>query len=95
MDFWLSDSHNLRISEHSVADARNNLSRLIDRAMAGETVVITRHGHPTVRLTPEREARKPYDPEESLALLERFQVRPAKPQTPAVEIIRQLRDEGP
>ncbi len=81
------------MSEHSVADARNNLSRLIDRAMAGETVVITRHGYPTVRLTPEKENRKPYDPEESLALLERLQVRPTKPQTPAGELLSRMRDE--
>ncbi len=82
------------MSEHSVAEARNNLSRLIDRAMAGETVVITRHGHPTVRLTPETsKERKPYDPEASLALLDRLRVRPAKRQTPAGELLSRMRDE--
>lgn len=39
------------MSTHSVAEARNQLSELIDRALAGEDVVITRHGRPVVALT--------------------------------------------
>jgi prevent-host-death family protein len=40
----------------SVYEAKTNLSRLIDRASAGEEVVITRHGRPVARLgrVPER-----------------------------------------
>ena len=38
------------MSIHSVADAKNHLPALIDRALAGESVVITRHGHPVVEL---------------------------------------------
>jgi antitoxin (DNA-binding transcriptional repressor) of toxin-antitoxin stability system len=38
------------MSHHSVADAKNHLSELINRSLAGETVVITRHGHPVVEL---------------------------------------------
>ena len=34
----------------NVYTAKTQLSRLIDRAMAGEEVVITRHGRPVVRL---------------------------------------------
>jgi len=37
---------------HSIADAKNRLSELIDRALAGEGVVITRHGTPMVELKP-------------------------------------------
>lgn len=37
---------------HTVADAKNHLPALIDRALAGESVVITRHGHPVVELRP-------------------------------------------
>jgi prevent-host-death family protein len=37
---------------HSVAEARNRLSELIDRALKGEGVVITRHGRPVVELKP-------------------------------------------
>ncbi len=40
------------MSHHSVAEAGNQLSELIDRALAGEGVVITRHGHPVVELRP-------------------------------------------
>jgi antitoxin (DNA-binding transcriptional repressor) of toxin-antitoxin stability system len=35
---------------YSVATARNNLSQLIDKAVAGEEVIITRHGKPTVNM---------------------------------------------
>ena len=40
------------MSTHSVADAKNRLPTLIDRALAGESVVITRHGHPVAELRP-------------------------------------------
>ncbi len=35
----------------SVYDAKTQLSRLIDKANAGEEVVITRHGRPVARLS--------------------------------------------
>ncbi len=35
---------------YSVAEAKNQLSDLIDRALSGEGVVITRHGHPVVEV---------------------------------------------
>lgn len=34
----------------SVYAAKTHLSRLIDRAVAGEDIVITRHGHPVAKL---------------------------------------------
>jgi len=40
------------MSAYSVADAKNGLPGLIDRALAGEEVVITRHGKPVVELRP-------------------------------------------
>jgi prevent-host-death family protein len=40
------------MSTHSVAEAKNKLSELIDRALEGEGVVITRHGRPVVELRP-------------------------------------------
>jgi prevent-host-death family protein len=40
------------MSKHSVADAKNKLPELIDRALEGEDVVITRHGTPVVELKP-------------------------------------------
>lgn len=35
---------------HSVAEAKDRLSDLIERALAGEDVAITRHGRPVVEL---------------------------------------------
>ena len=46
----------------SVYNARAEFSRLIERALAGEDIVITRRGKPAVRLVPiehSRQRRKP------------------------------------
>lgn len=40
------------MTKHSVAEAKNKLPELIDRALKGEEVVITRHGHPVATLKP-------------------------------------------
>ena len=47
------------MSTYSVVDAKNKLSELIDRALAGEGVVITRHGRPVVELKPMDDAAHP------------------------------------
>ena len=44
---------------HSVAEAKNRLPELIDRALRGEGVVITRHGRPVVELRPIPEPPRP------------------------------------
>jgi prevent-host-death family protein len=36
----------------SVSDAKGQLTELVRRAEAGDEVVLTRHGHPAVRLVP-------------------------------------------
>ncbi len=40
-----------RIGMH---EAKTNLSRLVERALEGEEIVLTRRGEPAVRLVPER-----------------------------------------
>ncbi|MGO8952829.1 MAG: type II toxin-antitoxin system Phd/YefM family antitoxin [Rhodomicrobium sp.] len=40
------------MSTHSVAEAKNKLPELIDRALKGEEIVVTRHGRPVVELRP-------------------------------------------
>ena len=35
---------------HSVAEAKNRLPELIDRALCGEGIIITRHGRPVAEL---------------------------------------------
>jgi len=41
----------------SVYNARAEFSRLIDRALAGEEIIVTRRGKPAVRLVPVEETR--------------------------------------
>ena len=36
----------------SVTDAKGQLTELVRRAEAGDEIVLTRHGHPVVRLVP-------------------------------------------
>lgn len=40
------------MTDYSVADAKNHLPKLIDKALAGEEVVITRRGKPVVEIRP-------------------------------------------
>ena len=47
------------MTTHSIAEAKNQLSELIDRALRGEPVVITRRGEPVVELKPVRPAPRP------------------------------------
>ncbi len=47
------------MSTHSVADAKNHLSELIDRALGGEGIIVTRHGAPVVELRALRPAPPP------------------------------------
>jgi prevent-host-death family protein len=42
----------LNVTVYSVADAKNRLPSLIDKALAGEQVIITRRGKPVVELRP-------------------------------------------
>lgn len=42
-----------------VDEARANLSKLVERVLAGEEVVITRRGKPVVRLVPAEKTRPP------------------------------------
>jgi prevent-host-death family protein len=40
----------------SVTEAKGQLTELVRRAEAGDEIILTRHGHPAVRLTPVRAA---------------------------------------
>lgn len=50
----------------AVTEAKGQLTELVRRAEAGEEVVLTRHGHPAVKLVPA--ARKPTTEEKAVAL---------------------------
>jgi prevent-host-death family protein len=40
------------MSQHSIAEVKNKLSELVERAEKGEEIVITRHGRAVAALTP-------------------------------------------
>jgi prevent-host-death family protein len=40
------------MTTHSIVEAKNQLSELIDRAQKGDAVVITRHGTPVAEIRP-------------------------------------------
>jgi len=80
------------MSKHSVADAKNRLSELIDRALDGEDVVITRHGRPVVELRPISSAVKPITPE-AIDWIAQRRVGRRVPREDAVTAVRKIRDE--
>jgi len=81
------------MSTHSVVEARNQLSRLIDRALKGEGVVITRRGKPVVELKPVRAEATPVD-EADIEWLRAHRARLPPSRTDAATEVRRMRDEG-
>jgi prevent-host-death family protein len=79
------------MSTHSVADAKNHLSKLIDRALAGEGVTITRHGKPVVELRPVSPAPGPVTPADVDWVAARRRGRKAKED--AGTFVSRMRDE--
>lgn len=79
------------MARYSVAEAKNNLPKLLDRALAGEEVTITRRGEPIAKLVPQREIGAPLD-------LEWLKARIVTPksgtQFDSAALIRKMRDEG-
>ncbi len=88
LDGYLGD-----MSAYSVAEAKNNLPKLLDRALAGEDVTITRRGKPVAKLSPlGGEAR---GGSIDMEWLERVRVKPADPNFDVLELIGRMRDEDP
>ncbi len=81
------------MGKHSVAEAKSHLSSLIDRALAGDEVIITRHGTPVVEIRPVVKAGRVVT-KEAIDWLITNRVTPERPATlNAAELIRQMRDE--
>jgi len=80
---------------YSIAEAKDQFSRLVDRALAGEEVTITRHGKPVAELraraTPERGRPSPHLIDE---LARRAKRLPALGEA-AADFVRAMRDEAP
>jgi prevent-host-death family protein len=69
----------------SVSEAKGQLTDLVRRAEAGEEILLTRHGHPTVRLTPVQAAP---DAQARRALMEAIQAKAAGKATPGPSAAR-------
>ena len=76
------------MSSYSVAEARNHLPKLLDRALAGEDVTITRRGKPIARIVPEELRPMSID----LEWLDRVRVKLDDPTLDFAQIIRDMRD---
>ncbi len=80
------------MGHHSVVEAKNQLSELIDRALQGENIVITRHGKPIVELKAVR-APRPIT-EADIAWAEARRIRPIRPSSEdAGTFVSRMRDE--
>jgi prevent-host-death family protein len=80
------------MSVYSIAKAKNNLSKLVDEAVAGEEGAITRHGKVVAYVRPaaDRPIRQPSH-ELVAQIAERAKCRPSLAEN-AVDIIRRMRD---
>ena len=78
---------------YSVAEAKNQLSKLIDRALGGEGVLITRRGEPVVELRAVRPAPRPIT-EADIEWLRARRVGKTMPKIDAGQLVSTLRDEG-
>ena len=80
------------MADYTIAEAKNQLPKLIDRAIAGEEVVITRRGKPVVTLVSKC---SPPATGIDIEWLKSVQVKPRDPDFDVMEIIRKMRDEDP
>lgn len=80
------------MSTHSIAEAKNQLSSLIERALRGEGVVITKHGRPVVELKPIPEPPRPIT-DADLDWLAKRRVGRGRPGIDAGTLVSQMRDE--
>jgi antitoxin (DNA-binding transcriptional repressor) of toxin-antitoxin stability system len=80
------------MSEHTIAEAESRLSDLIDRALAGEGVVITCDGHPAVELRPVAKIGRPPTALD-LDWLAQRRVGSRQPSENAGTLVSRMRDE--
>ncbi|MER2193832.1 type II toxin-antitoxin system Phd/YefM family antitoxin [Methylobacterium brachiatum] len=72
----------------TLADAKAQLSALVERVEAGDSIEITRRGKPVARLTAVTKPRKPID----LALLQALTAAMPPQSESAVDLVRSMRD---
>ena len=76
--------------EVQASDAKTHLPQLLDEVERGETLVITRHGRPIARLTPETDRRRE-DTDQAIAAIRALRRRTGKI---TVEELLSARHEG-
>jgi prevent-host-death family protein len=81
------------MSRYSVAEAKNTLPSLLDKAMAGEEVIITRHGKPIIELKPVVARRKVSDRDADARMIAGRDAGPTLNIT-SVELLKALHDES-
>jgi prevent-host-death family protein len=80
------------MATYSVAQARNHLSELIDRALEGEDVTITRHGQVVARLRSAKPSGRRMTADD-VARLRRNQIVPRAIDGNPISIVERMRDE--
>jgi prevent-host-death family protein len=80
------------MANYSVAEAKNRLPTLIDKALEGEEVVITRHGKPVAELRPHTPRSAKSSREMLKRLWERTKARKGVGMT-SVELLNQMYEE--
>lgn len=81
----------MAMSSYSVAEAKNNLPKLLDRMLAGEAVTITRRGVPIARLEPAQEIVPTSGPID-MEWLKRVRIK-SEAGMDSVTLVRKMRDE--
>ena len=76
----------------SLAEAKAQLSAIIDRVEAGEEVTITRHGKPVARLSAVQQPKRPF--KEFAEELAAFRATMPKLRKSSAQLIREMRDES-
>ena len=87
------------MSTHTVAETKNQLSKLIDRALKGEHIVVTRRGQPVIEFKPVQKNEKQQETstprwtvEEQLEWLRAHRIGRISDKD-AATLIREMRDE--
>ena len=85
------------MADYSIAEAKNNLPKLVDRAMAGEEVTITRRGKAVAKIVPQQstpvecaDRPKAFN---DMDWLKRHQVKTKDPNFDSAALIRAMRDD--
>jgi prevent-host-death family protein len=80
------------MARYSVAEAKNNLPKLLDLALAGEEVIITRRGEEIATIAPRRRAPAVFGPEWFAERRVAPEIQSAE--FDSAELVRRMRDEG-